>query len=77
MTKSGRKPAAPLSWEEQADREVAADKRAKRIQGPQVVPETPAGYKPQFLLPGNYQEVTIFGPALATEAQAVGSAQDY
>ncbi|MCH4157171.1 MAG: glucosaminidase domain-containing protein [Acidaminococcaceae bacterium] len=71
-TKSGRKPAAPLSWEEQADREVAADKRAKRIQGPQVVPETPAGYKPQFLLPGNYQEVTIFGPALATEAQAVG-----
>ena len=60
------------SWEEQAAREVAADKRAKRIQGPQNVPETPAGYKPQFLLPGNYQEVTIFGPALATEAQAVG-----
>ncbi len=59
-------------WEEQSAREIAADKRQKKLQGTNPVPETPAGYKPQFLLPGNYQEVTIFGPALATEVQAVG-----
>ena len=71
-TGKNREQTSQPSWEEQAARELAADKRAKKIQGPKVVPETPAGYKPQFLLPGNYQEVTIFGPALATEAQAVG-----
>ncbi len=39
------------------------------------VKETPVTYKPQYLLPGDFKALTIFGPAIATEEQAVAVLQ--
>lgn len=54
-----------------AERVANVGKRPAGVSKTEFVTENVGSYKPQFLLPGNYQEVTIFGPALATEQQAV------
>ena len=54
-----------------AERAANTGKHPAGVSKNGTVSETVGSYKPQFLLPGSYQEVTIFGPALATEQQAV------
>jgi hypothetical protein len=53
------------------DKKAQVAKKRKAEPDFKSLPESVAKYKPQYLLPDEYQSLTIFGKPLATEEQAV------